>query len=129
MGIFQNDPQPAPDKILPERLTEDAYIRLKKLEYDYTLARVGLTGTLWGAWAILVTILVVVLVPVFSPSAKSIVSGSEVVWMVVAFVVPVVFYGSFIFGVALFLSAKLGKHEIGVQGSPREASKEAAKAE
>ena len=102
-----SDQQPIRTEVLPERISEDAYIALKKLEYDHALARVGLQGTLWGAWAALFTLLVIVLMPVFS--SKTVVDGWKVVALVAVFVIPVMFYGSFVFSHALKISAKIDK--------------------
>jgi hypothetical protein len=88
-------------------LSEDAYIALRKLEYEHSLARLGLQGTLWGAWAILLTILAIAFTPIFS--SKTIVQGMELVWLVAALVVPVVLYGGFIFHVALTISTRVDK--------------------
>jgi hypothetical protein len=106
-GLLQREPAPIPDRIIPERVSEDAYIALRKLEYEHSLARLGLQGTLWGAWAILLVILAIVFTPVFS--SKTIVEGSDLVWLVAALVVPVVLYGAFIFHAALTISTKIDK--------------------
>jgi hypothetical protein len=101
------EPKEVPQGILPERLTEEAYITLRKLEYDHSLARLGLQGTLWGAWAALITLIVIVIAPLLgSPAA---VQGWEFVAVVAAFVVPIVAYGAYIFSRALKISAQVSK--------------------
>ena|SRR5438477_12660085 len=99
------NPPPDTVTIAPVTLSESTYLALRKLEYDHSLARLGLQGTLWGAWAALATIMVIVFMPVFSPIR--VVEHWEIVGMVVAFVVPIVFYGAFIFSRALKVTGKI----------------------
>jgi hypothetical protein len=113
-------PPPIPPEIVPLRLSEDAYIALRKLEYDHALASLGLQGTLWGTIGCLITILAIVLLPAFSPLA--VVQRWEVVGVVGAFVLPVVFYGSFVFSRALKVSAKIDKAGGAFEGSTGERS-------
>jgi hypothetical protein len=113
MNAWIGEPEPIPRDILPERLSEDAYIALKKLECDHFLARVGLQGTLWGAVATLITLMVIVFIPVFS--SKSIVDHWEVVGMAAVFVIPITLYGSFVFDRALKMSARIDKEGLSGQ--------------
>jgi hypothetical protein len=92
-----------------QTLSEDAIVRLKKQELDYLIARVGLQGTLWGAWACLVVIVLIVLSPTFTE--RNIIEGWEIVAIVAVMVVSIVFYGAFIFDRALTTSAKMGPNE------------------
>jgi hypothetical protein len=103
------EPPSSPSEIIPKPLSEDAYIALQKLYYDHELARLGLQGTLWGAWASLLTIALVVLVPAFTIGA--VIRGWEIVGLVLVFVVPILGYGAYIFGVTLNLAAKASKEE------------------
>src|SRR3954453_7052377 len=84
-------------------LSEEAIISLKKLEYDYLIARVGLQGTLWGTWAALAALVIIVLSPMFT--TRNVVSGSGLVVIVVVMVVAIVAYGAFIFDRALSVTA------------------------
>ena len=99
----------------PVELTESAYLELRKLELDHSLARLGLQGTLWGAWAALATILGIVFMPVFSPI--TVVTGWQIVGMVMAFIVPIVFYGAFIFSKAMKITGKIDRSGASFGGS------------
>lgn len=90
------------DKLIqPGReLSEATVIALKKQEHDYLIARIGLQGTLWGAWACLLVIALIVVSPVFTPGNCPL-QGSEIVIIVIAMVGAIVFYGTFIFKRAL----------------------------
>lgn len=96
------------DKLIqPGReLSEDTVLLLKKQEHDYLIARVGLQGTLWGAWACLIVIALIVLSPTFT--ARNVVEGWQVVTIVVAMVSAIVFYGTFIFKRALTAGGNIG---------------------
>jgi hypothetical protein len=91
----------------PPNLSEDTIIRLKKLEYDHKTVRLGLQGTLWGAWASLLTLLVIILVPVYL--GRPVLTGGQIVWAIGVFVVPIVAYGAFIFKSALDVAAKVDR--------------------
>jgi hypothetical protein len=92
---------------ISQNLSEDAIIQLKKLEYDHKAIRLGLQGTLWGAWASLITLLAIVLVPVYLE--HPVLTGSQIVWAIAAFVVPIVSYGAFIFQRGLDVAAKVDR--------------------
>src|ERR1700722_342873 len=100
------EPLPVPMEILPERLSEETYIRLRKLEYDHALALTGLYGTLYGAFGAFLTIIVIVLVPAFTTTV--VIEHWEIVGLVTAIVASVTSYGAFIFKQALKTSAKAG---------------------
>jgi hypothetical protein len=109
------EPLPIPSQIVPERLSEEAYIALRKLEYDHALARLGLQGTLWGAVATLIVVIIIVLAQIWSKVV--IIEGPAIAGMVAAFVIPIVFYGAFIFARALKVSGKAGKEGAAFEGS------------
>ena len=87
--------------------SEETVILLKKQEHDYLIARIGLQGTLWGAWPCLIVIVLIVVSPAFSP--RTIVEGWQIVAMVIAMVAAIVFYGTFIFKRALTATGTIGK--------------------
>src|SRR3954453_17607471 len=89
------------------QLSEDAIFALKKQEHDYLIARVGLQGTLWGAWACLIVIGLIILSPWLIN--KTVVDGWQVVAIVAIMMGAVVFYGTFIFKRALTASGTFGK--------------------
>jgi hypothetical protein len=91
-----------------ESPNDQTTIALKKLEYDYLIARLGLQGTLWGAWASLVAIVAVVGVQVITE--RYIIHGWALATMVAAIVVSVTAYGAFIFHSALTISVKIEKN-------------------
>lgn len=87
--------------IPPERLSEEAFVRLRlqELQYDHALALTGLRGTLYGAFGAFLTIIFIVGAPAFT---KAVVIGHwELVVLVATIVVCVTFYGAFIFKQAL----------------------------
>lgn len=88
-------------------LSEETIIRLKKQEHDYLIARIGLQGTLWGAWACLVVIVLIVVSPAFT--SGSVIEGWQIVTIVVAMVGAIVFYGTFIFKRALTATGTIGQ--------------------
>jgi hypothetical protein len=83
-------------------------IALKKLEYDYLIARLGLQGTLWGAWASLVAIVAIVAVQVITE--RYIIQGWALAATVATIVVSVTAYGAFIFHSALTISVNIEKN-------------------
>jgi hypothetical protein len=97
------------DKLIqPGReLSEETILLLKKQEHDYLIARIGLQGTLWGAWACLVVIVLVVASPAFT--TRNVVEGWQIVTIVVAMVGAIVFYGTFIFKRALTATGTIGQ--------------------
>jgi len=74
---------------LTKTVSEEGIVQLKKQELDYLVARVGLQGTLWGAWACLVVIVLIVLSPTFT--SRNIIEGWQIVAIVAVMVVSVVF--------------------------------------
>ncbi len=97
-------------------LSEDAIIRLKKQEHDYLIARIGLQGTLWGAWACLIVIVLIVISPAFT--TRKVVEGWEVVAIVIAMVSSIVFYGTFIFKRALNVTGDFARMKFGALTPP-----------
>lgn len=83
-------------------------IALAKLEYDYQIARLGLQGTLWGAWASLIAIVAIVAVQVITE--RYVVQDWAFATMVATIVLSVTFYGAFIFDRALTISVKIEKN-------------------
>jgi hypothetical protein len=123
MTFWTRQFEPIPREILPERLSEESYIALKKLEGDHLLGRTGLRGTLYGLLGALLTLLVIVFMPVYS--SKFVVEGWQVVAMVAVFIIPVMFFGSFVFDRALKISAQIdetGAKFIGSTGGKAVAS-------
>src|SRR5690242_14884532 len=97
----------ADQDVLPSNLSEEAIIRLKKLEYDHKTVRLGLQGTLWGAWASLASLLAIILVPAYL--GRPVLIGNQIVWAIGVFVIPIVAYGAFIFKAALDVAAKVDR--------------------
>jgi hypothetical protein len=85
----------------------DREIALARLQYDHQLATTGLQGTLKGALASMVGIVAVVIAQVTTD--RYVVQGWAFAAMVAAIVVPITFYGAFIFNRALNVSAKIAK--------------------
>jgi len=79
---------------------------LKAQEHDYLIARVGLQGTLLGAFGCLVIIGLIVASPAFI--AHPVIEGWQIVTIVLAMVGAIVFYGTFIFKRALGLTRFAG---------------------
>jgi hypothetical protein len=82
----------------------DREIALAKLQYDHQLARFGLGGTLYGAFASLCAIVVIDLAQIIT--GKYIVDGWAFAGMVAVIVIPITFYGAFIFNRALSIEGK-----------------------
>jgi hypothetical protein len=80
---------------------------LAKLYYDNQLARLGLQGTLWGAWASLFAIATIAVVQVVFD--RYVIKDWAFFAMVTVIVTSVTFYGVFIFNRALTVSAEIGK--------------------
>lgn len=89
-----------------QELKDETIVRLRKLDNDYLLAKEGLKGTLLGAFACLFVIILIEVLPAFTP--RHLVEGWQVVVIVGAMVASVVFYGAFIFDRALRVAAKVG---------------------
>ena len=85
----------------------DREIVLAKLQYDHELAQLGLSGTLKGACAALVAIVVIAAVQIWLD--RYVVQGWSFAALVAAIVVPITFYGAFIFKRALDVSARIEK--------------------
>src|SRR3989442_467990 len=102
------------DKLIqPGReLSEETIIVLKKQEHDYLIARIGLQGTLWGAWACLIVIALIVVLPAFTTTTP-VVDGQYAAIIVIAMVGAIVFYGTFIFNRAL--TGTIGKRGVTVE--------------
>ena len=87
-------------------LTENTILLLKKQEHEYLIARIGLQGTLWCAIGCLIVVILIVVSPMFI--THNIIDGWQVVAIVIAMVVSIVFYGTFIFKRALNASGQPG---------------------
>jgi hypothetical protein len=85
----------------------DNEIVLTKLQNDHQLARLGLQGTLFGAVAALIAIVIIVVIQV--ATGRYVIEGWAFAGMVAAIVIPVTFYGAFIFNRALSVSASVAK--------------------
>jgi hypothetical protein len=86
---------------------ENTKVMLAKLGYDHQIARLGLQGTLYGAWASLVAIVAIVIAQV--ATERYVVQGWAFATMVGLIVISVTAYGAFIFDRALTVSAKVDK--------------------
>jgi hypothetical protein len=107
------------DKLIqPGReLSEETVLLLKAQEHDYLIARIGLQGTLWGAWACLVVIGLIVISPAFM--VHPVIEGWQIVTIVLAMVGAIVFYGTFIFKRALTAKGEFGKTTFSVATPPQ----------
>ncbi len=91
-----------------ERYSDDTTkVTLTKLKYDHELASLGLQGTLWGAWASLGAIVIIVVAQVITE--RYVLQGWPLTAMVAVVAGSVTFYGAFIFQRALNISAKVEK--------------------
>jgi hypothetical protein len=88
-------------------LDDRTQITLTKLRYDHEIARLGLQGTLWGAWASLAALVVIVIAQVMTE--RYVVQGWAFAVMAAVMAMSVTFYGAFIFDRALNISAKVEK--------------------
>ena len=102
-----------------QMLSEQAQIAFKKLEYDHLIGRLALRGTLWGAWAALFTIVLIVFAPIVTK--KDIVDGWQLVSIVGLVVVAVVAYGAYVFNRALNVSARTPVTEVRLASPPPDA--------
>jgi hypothetical protein len=100
---------------LAKTLDGAAIVQLKKQELDYLIARVGLQGTLWGAWACLIAIVMIVVSPTFT--SRSLLDGWQLVAIVAVMVISVVFYGAFIFQRALKADGSVGSSRFSLESS------------
>src|SRR5580704_11438703 len=89
-----------------QEVSEETVLLLKKQEHDYLIARIGLQGTLWGAWGCLIVIVLIVISPAFT--TRNILEGWQIVAMTGIMVSAIVFYGTFIFKRALTGTATIG---------------------
>jgi hypothetical protein len=96
-----------------QQLGEETVLLLKKQEHDYLIARIGLQGTLWGAWGCLIVIVLIVISPAFT--TRNILDGWQVVAMAGIMVGAIVFYGTFIFKRALTGTATIGNTVISLE--------------
>jgi hypothetical protein len=87
-------------------------LALARLQNDYQLARLGLQGTLYGAVASLIAIVTIAVVQ--AVIGRYVVEGKAFAAMVGVIVVPITFYGAFIFNRALNVSAKVEKDALNV---------------
>jgi hypothetical protein len=111
-GLIEADKLISPGR----ELSEETILLLKKQEYDYLIARVGLQGTLWGAWACLAVIGLIIVSPIFA--TRNIVEGWQIVTIVVTMVGAIVFYGTFIFKRALNATGAIGTTRFSVTAPP-----------
>ena len=93
--------------------SQEGLIALKKLEYDYSIGRLGLQGTLWGAWAALVAIILIVFAPIFT--GKDTIEGWQIVGIVGLIAVASVAYGAYVFNRALKISAEVQGVDVKVE--------------
>ena len=93
----------------------DNEIVLTKLQNDHQLAQLGLRGTLFGSVASLITIVMIVVVQVATD--RHIVEGWAFAGMVAAIVLPVTFYGAFIFNRALTVSANVAAEGVSISAT------------
>jgi len=86
-------------------LDDKTVVELTKLKYDHDLATLGLQGTLWGAWASLAAIVIIVVVQVMTQ--RYVLQGKSLAATVGIMAAAVTFYGAFVFNRALSVSAKM----------------------
>jgi hypothetical protein len=91
-------------------LASDKDHYLAKLKYDYELARLGLKGTLWGAWASIFLILVITIAEV--STNRFVVQGWPYTAMFAVATLSVTIYGAFIFNRALKITAGAKKMDV-----------------
>jgi hypothetical protein len=98
-----------------DHLSEQAIVELQKLDYNHQLAAKGLNGTLFGACASVLAILVLI----FAPAVTGVhtVDGWQLVAIVALLGAAVVFYGAFIFNRALSITAERTKDGVSLAGS------------
>src|SRR5262249_43991961 len=89
-----------------EKYSDDrTKIALTKLKYDHDLATLGLQGTLWGSWASLGAIVIIVVAQVMTE--RYVLQGWPLAATVAVITLAVTFYGAFIFDRALSVSARV----------------------
>ena len=98
-----------------DHLSEQAIVELQRLDYNHQLASKGLNGTLFGACASVLAILVLIFAPVVT--GAHVVTGWQLVAIVALLGASVVFYGAFIFNRALSLDLERTKDGISLSGS------------
>lgn len=98
-----------------DHLSEQAIVELQRLDYNHQLASKGLNGTLFGACASVLAILVLIFAPAIT--GAHVVTGWQLVAIVALLGAAVVFYGAFIFNRALSLDLERTKEGISLAGS------------
>jgi hypothetical protein len=98
-----------------DHLSEQAIVELQKLDYNHQLASKGLNGTLFGACASVLAILVLIFAP--AVTGTHVVTGWQLVCIVALLGAAVVFYGAFIFNRALSITAERTKDGVSLAGS------------
>ncbi len=94
----------------PERIRqfefedESHYVAMARIEAGFTIARLGLQGTLIGSVICVLAILAIVFSPIVL--ARDILTGWQLVAVVGFFIVAIVSFGAFVFDRALNLSAR-----------------------
>jgi hypothetical protein len=98
-----------------DHLSEQAIVELRRLDYNHQLAAKGLNGTLFGACASVLAILVLIFAPAVTGAHT--VDGWQLVAIVALLGAAVVFYGAFIFNRALSIDLERTKDGIALSGS------------
>ena len=100
--------------------SEEFRLARTKLELNHQLARLGLKGTLWGAWATLLAIVLIVAIQAYIE--RYILDGWPLAAFAAVVVVSAICYGAFIFNHTLKFSAKMDKDSRGVSIDSRPGS-------
>jgi hypothetical protein len=98
-----------------DHLSEQAIVELQRLDYNHQLASKGLNGTLFGACASVLAILVLIFAPAIT--GVQVVDGWQLVAIVAMLGAAVVFYGAFIFNRALSIDLERTKDGLALSGS------------
>jgi hypothetical protein len=90
---------------------ESNHVNLATIEASFTIARLGLQGTLIGSIFCVLTIVAIVYSPVFL--TRDIIKGWEIVGVVFFMFAAVAFFGAFVFKRALAFSVGVGRLRFG----------------
>ena len=85
---------------------EDRDIALARLKYDHDLAKEGLKGTLWGAWAALIAIVLITFMQIVYD--RYVIKDWAFFGMVTIIAVAIMLYGAYIFKQAFRITTRYG---------------------
>jgi len=101
--------------------SEDYKLARAKLDLNHALARAGLRGTLFGAWATLIAIVLIVAIQTLTE--RYVLDGWPLASLAAVVVVSVIFMGGYIFSHAVKFGAQFGEGSKGVFIGAKPASK------